>query len=84
MFADFEDKETYNLWEEYEFQKTEDAKFVKQLDKLEMAMQAYEYEQQTGLVLQEYFDNVKTYLKHPELVKIFDDILKQRAKSRNK
>lgn len=82
MFADFEDKETYNLWEEYEFQKTEEAKFVKQLDKLEMAMQAYEYEQQTGLTLQEYFDNVKMHLTHPELIKIFEEILKQREKAR--
>lgn len=46
-------KEISNLYNEYSEQKTEAAKFVKQLDKLDMILQAYEYE----LLNQEYKNN---------------------------
>ena len=37
-------KELYELWEEYEFQKTPEANFVKDVDRFEMVLQAHEYE----------------------------------------
>lgn len=38
-------KRIHALWHEYEEQKTKEAKFVKDLDRIEMALQASEYEQ---------------------------------------
>lgn len=35
----------YDLWKEYEDGTTKEAQIVKQFDKLEMIMQAHEYEQ---------------------------------------
>jgi len=51
-------KEMYNLWLEYEHQTSPEAKFVKDIDKLEMIYQASEYEEQTGRTgeLQEFFN----------------------------
>lgn len=47
------------LWEEYEAASTPEARFVKQVDKLEMVLQAHEYErEQPGMRLQEFFDSV--------------------------
>ncbi|EME27030.1 putative hydrolase of HD superfamily isoform 2 [Galdieria sulphuraria] len=37
-------QELYDLWNEYENNLSEEAKFVKQVDKLEMLIQAFEYE----------------------------------------
>ena len=75
-------KEYYSLWQEYEKQTTKEAIILKQIDKIEMAMQAYEYEKETGLNLQEYFDYTQIHLTHPELIKIFEEIVKQRAKAK--
>ncbi|XP_076437766.1 5'-deoxynucleotidase HDDC2-like [Babylonia areolata] len=51
----------YSLWEEYERQETEEARFVKDLDRLDMVLQAYEYEQLEGRpgFLQEFFDSTE-------------------------
>ncbi|XP_016121352.1 HD domain-containing protein 2-like, partial [Sinocyclocheilus grahami] len=38
-------KEIYSLWEEYETQSSPEAKLVKELDQLEMILQAHEYEE---------------------------------------
>ena len=45
--------------QDYEFQKSEEAKFVKDLDKFEMILQAHEYEKQSERPghLQEFFDS---------------------------
>jgi putative hydrolases of HD superfamily len=37
-------REIYDLWVEYERAETKEALFVKDLDKFEMIVQAYEYE----------------------------------------
>jgi len=58
------------LWEEYEQGVTPEAKFVKDLDRLEMALQAREYEKAHGRDrsdLQCFFDNSLPYLRHPEV-----------------
>ncbi|PVD31926.1 hypothetical protein C0Q70_07352 [Pomacea canaliculata] len=49
------------LWQDYEEQVSEEAKFVKDLDKLDMVMQAYEYEQleERPKFLQEFFDSTE-------------------------
>ncbi len=44
------------LWAEYEASKTAEAKFVRELDKLEMALQASVYGRQLGTEVREFFD----------------------------
>ncbi|MEK6864150.1 MAG: HD domain-containing protein [Nanoarchaeota archaeon] len=68
------------LWEEYEEQKTTEARFVKEIDKLEMAMQALMYETQGGYNVEEFFPYVQQRLSSPEVKKILEDILRIRKK----
>uniref|UniRef100_A0ABK0LXT8 5'-deoxynucleotidase HDDC2 n=1 Tax=Rattus norvegicus TaxID=10116 RepID=A0ABK0LXT8_RAT len=52
-------KELYELWEEYETQSSEEARFVKQLDQCEMILQASEYEDMENKPgrLQDFYDS---------------------------
>jgi len=52
-------KELMALWEEYEMGQTPEAMFVKDIDKLEMIIQATEYEEEQGINLQDFFDSTK-------------------------
>ncbi len=45
------------LWEEYEAGSTEAARLVKDLDKLDMLVQADWYERERGVLLQDFFDS---------------------------
>ncbi|PRW56098.1 HD domain-containing 2-like [Chlorella sorokiniana] len=45
------------LWHEYEQGQSPEARLVKDFDKLEMILQAHEYEGAQGKVLQEFFDS---------------------------
>ena len=69
------------LWEEYEDQKTEEAKIVKAIDKLEMAIQAFNYEKEgySKKALQEFWDNAKKHIKGSKLEPYFDELVKQRS-----
>ncbi|KAI6167305.1 hypothetical protein EDD17DRAFT_1469037 [Pisolithus thermaeus] len=55
------------LWREYEEQKTKEARFVKDLDRLEMALQAREYEKEHCRHLQDFFDSSLPLLRHDEV-----------------
>ncbi|MCB0297241.1 MAG: HD domain-containing protein [Calditrichaeota bacterium] len=66
------------LWEEYESGATPEARLVKQVDKLEMALQACIYEHQHGLNLQEFLDSAALVLESPELKSLFEQILEVR------
>merc|ERR1712130_675294 len=59
-------KEVEILWEEYEANETAEAKLVKDCDRLEMLIQAYEYEQAQSINLQCFYDSVaqKYTFKH--------------------
>ena len=52
---------SFIFWQEYEYQRSDEARFVKDLDRFEMILQAHEYEtQQVGKGgLQEFFDSTK-------------------------
>lgn len=63
----------FRLWEEFELGKNQEAKFVKQMDKLEMALQAHYYENTLEVNLQDFKDSTKSVLK--------DNILKDLLKS---
>jgi hypothetical protein len=51
------------LWHEYEQQSSPEAHLVKDFDKLEMIIQAHEYEQDQGLALQQFFDSTSGKFK---------------------
>ncbi len=57
---------------------TSDSKIFWQLERLEMALQAMEYEEEQGVILEEFFLNTALYLTEPLLKKIFYEILKSR------
>ncbi|KAJ3142023.1 hypothetical protein HK101_003328 [Irineochytrium annulatum] len=58
-----EGSEIRALWEEYEAGVTEEARLVKDLDKLEMLVQAYEYEKDQGVELGEFFESTVGRIK---------------------
>ncbi len=71
--------EFISLWEEYEQQKTKEARILKELDKFEMTLQALEYEQITDPKnLGTFWDNTRAYLKHPLIKRWFSKIEKER------
>ncbi len=54
------------LWEEFEAQRTLDARFVRACDKLDMALQAARYGE-TGLDLSEFVESALAVLNDPEM-----------------
>jgi len=50
-------REVAELWREYEAQSSPESHLVKDFDKLEMIVQAHEYEQAQGKDLQQFFDS---------------------------
>jgi len=55
------------VWEEYEAQNTAEAKFVKQIDRLEFAMQASVYEHQGKIDGDEFYEKVAEQMTSPDL-----------------
>lgn len=62
------------LWEEYHSSATPEAKFVKQLDKLEMALQGKIYELLHRKNLTEFFRSVENQIEDPELRSILESL----------
>ncbi|KAJ7068904.1 HD domain-containing protein [Mycena belliarum] len=67
------------LWKEYEDRQTPEARFVKDLDRFEMAAQALEYERAHRAALQPFFDSSLPNLRHPEVQEWGRDLLEERA-----
>ncbi|XP_077408774.1 5'-deoxynucleotidase HDDC2 [Vanacampus margaritifer] len=65
-------KEIYALWEEYELQSSAEARLVKEFDRLEMILQAHEYEELEGTPgrLQEFFDSTQGCFQHPDVLQL--------------
>lgn len=70
--------ELYDLWFEYEMGDSEEARFVKQIDKLEMVLQADEYEQAQGLDLDDFFRSTENVVTSEPLKSVDCLIRKQR------
>ncbi|KAH9479859.1 5'-deoxynucleotidase HDDC2 [Psilocybe cubensis] len=66
------------LWMEYEDGKSPEAKFVKDLDRFEMASQALEYEKNHGANLQPFFDSSIPKLQHPQVQEWGQGLLEER------
>ena len=67
-----------DIWQEFIEEKSEEAKIIKQLDKLEMALQALDYGgKQNAEIYIEFFLSVEKKIKEPFLKKIFDHLKDQ-------
>uniref|UniRef100_A0A0A1X749 5'-deoxynucleotidase HDDC2 n=2 Tax=Zeugodacus cucurbitae TaxID=28588 RepID=A0A0A1X749_ZEUCU len=73
-------KRIMELFEEYEAGESAESKFVKDLDRLDMIMQAFEYEKRDNCLLkhQEFFDSTEGKFNHPFIKKLVDEIYVQR------
>ncbi|XP_066269512.1 5'-deoxynucleotidase HDDC2-like [Branchiostoma lanceolatum] len=62
-------QELYSLWEEYEQESTAEAKAVKDLDKFDMVLQAFEYEtlQNRHGQLQDFFNSTRGKFHYPSV-----------------
>lgn len=75
IFSNFENKEEYILlWEEYNKGDLLEAKIVKEVDKLEMCLQANEYEKAENINLNEFFDSASKKITLEEIKEIFNSI----------
>lgn len=74
--------ELKELWLEFENGKSPEAKLVKQLDKLELALQAFEYEKSGSVekIPEEFFVYTKERVSDKELLRLYEEIVKQRTK----
>jgi len=83
IFSNLENgKEFIDLWLEYEGQETPEAKFLKEIDRLEMFLQVYDYtEENKNKQLDVFWTDPWQYnINSPDLKKIFDEIMKRRTK----
>ena len=81
IFGNYTNGKKYiNLLQEFNEQKSEEAKFLKQIDKLEMALQALEYEQQghPAKRLNQFWENAEKYLEGKSLEPIFRELQRMR------
>lgn len=59
--------EFLDLWEEYENQTSDEAKFVKRMDKLDMSVQAMIYKKQLSMDSETFIQSAKKYLEEEDL-----------------
>jgi putative hydrolases of HD superfamily len=64
--------------DELDENKTKEAKLVHDMDKIEMCIQALDYEKKTGKNLQEFYDYTKGKLQLKESKSLFEEIIKRR------
>lgn len=73
-------EEMYRLWLEYEQHESDESIVVHDLDKYEMILQAFEYENRHNVDLQQFFDSTKDYFR-TDIVKQWQaDVLSKRGK----
>ncbi len=69
-------KQYQNIWNEYQESNTEEAKFVHQIDKLEMALQAKIYSEKNNSSKEflPFFNSAEKEIKDPNLLKLFKEL----------
>jgi len=70
-------KDQYSeIWYEYQKNESTEAKFVHQIDKLEMALQAKIYSKQIDSTekIHSFFESAKSEISHPNLINLFKQI----------
>lgn len=81
LFKDIREQEIFQLWMEYEERKTPEAKFVYDLDNIEMLLQAYEYEQAykgKDINLDEFWSHVQKRIQNEQIKKIYEILINKR------
>ena len=80
IFAEIDNgQEYFTLWQEANERQTKEAKFLKQVDKLEMLIQALEYEGETKPgKLDEFWENTEMHLEDKEFKKFFQELVEER------
>ena len=65
------------IWKEYQKQESPESKIVRQIDKLEMALQAkmYQYEGSPKVSVESFFKSAEEGITHPKLKDILNQIL---------
>ncbi|XP_053972810.1 5'-deoxynucleotidase HDDC2-like isoform X2 [Hylaeus volcanicus] len=68
------------MFREYEKQESPEAKYVKDLDRLDLIMQAYEYEKRDNVpgALEEFFATTNGKIRHPFINQIASEITSRR------
>jgi putative hydrolase of HD superfamily len=75
IFATLPNGDEYiKIWDEFEQGLSAEAQFVRQIDKLEMALQASVYEHQQLNNLAEFFQSAKSAISSPELLEILNQL----------
>lgn len=72
MLAD--KKEYLSLWKEMVDIKTREARLLKEIDRLDLGIQAFFYEKTNRKNLEDFFDFVDLYIKHPTIKKIIKQV----------
>ncbi|KAG0149228.1 hypothetical protein CROQUDRAFT_653782 [Cronartium quercuum f. sp. fusiforme G11] len=73
-------KRIWDLWQEYEAGQSREARFVKDLDRFELALQGVEYERRDQLSgLQDFFDTTVPFIEHAEVKLWAEDLMDERA-----
>ncbi|MFX0065021.1 MAG: HD domain-containing protein [Candidatus Hermodarchaeota archaeon] len=67
------------LWKEYEEGNSKEAEICRQIDKFEMILQAYEYENKVNANFEEFWQSEKE-ITHPLLRKMIDELKVKRKK----
>lgn len=80
IFSLMGDKEALELLDEFDANRTREARLVRQLDKLEMAMQAYDYENAYGITLGEFYVNASKWITDKRIKKELAKLLSVRTK----
>lgn len=62
----------WGLWEDYEKDRSEEAHFVHQLDKLDMALQALRYARERGVDTAEFVQSARAGITDPGLVAVLE------------
>ncbi|MBI4018893.1 MAG: HD domain-containing protein [Candidatus Aenigmarchaeota archaeon] len=81
LLRDLDDKEIINLWHEYEERKTPESLFVHDIDKLEMTLQALEYEKKHGAYLEDFWQNAERNISTKHIRALFEILKEQRETS---
>lgn len=68
-------------WQKYEQRNTAEAKAIKDLDRFEMVLQAYEYERAANVDLQDFFRSVRGKIQHPQIQAWFEELECMRKQS---
>ena len=66
------------MWGEYEARETVEALLVKDLDRFDMALQAYEYERALDIRLDEFFHSVEGKIRNAQVAQWFESLMAKR------